>query len=65
MATALERWAQRWDGELDLLLGEGGLEVDRRLDRSRAKRSEEFLRSLSSTQGRSQRPSPTAAWFVS
>lgn len=45
--ATLEHWAQRWDGELDLVLGEARARVDDRLGRARAQRTEEFLRSLS------------------
>ena len=47
MTVVLDQWAQRWDGELDLVLGEAKVQVDDRLSRPRAKRTEEFLRALS------------------
>lgn len=46
MTITLENWAQRWDGELDLVLGEAKAHVDDRLGRVRALRTEDFLRSL-------------------
>ncbi len=46
MTATIDRWAQRWDGELDLVLGEAGTEIDERRARPRAKRTEEFLRSI-------------------
>lgn len=46
MTITLENWAQRWDGELDLVLGEAKAHVDDRLGRVRALRTEEFLRSI-------------------
>ena len=46
MTATLDQWAQRWDGELDLVLGEAGMQIDERLARPRAKRTEEFLRSI-------------------
>lgn len=46
MASAIDKWAQRWDGEIDLVLGEAKVQVDDRLGRPRAKRTEEFLRSI-------------------
>ena len=46
MTVTLDQWAQRWDGELDLVLGEAKVQVDDRLGRPRAKRTEEFLRSI-------------------
>ena len=46
MTITLEHWAQRWDGELDLVLGEAKAHVDDRLSRVRALRTEDFLRSL-------------------
>ncbi|MBX3314377.1 MAG: GTPase domain-containing protein [Actinobacteria bacterium] len=58
MSTTVERWGQRWDGELDLLLGEAGAHVDERLGRARARRTDEFLRSLSA---RSDAPEPPRA----
>lgn len=46
MTATLEHWAQRWDGELDLVLGEARAQVDDRRGRARAQRTDEFLRSL-------------------
>jgi hypothetical protein len=46
VADALGNWAQRWDGELDLVLGQARATVDDRLGRVRALRTDEFLRSL-------------------
>lgn len=46
MTATLEHWAQRWDGDLDLVLGEARAQVDDRLGRARAHRTDEFLRSL-------------------
>lgn len=46
MTVTLERWAQRWDGELDLVLGEAKAQVVDRLGRARAQRTDEFLGSL-------------------
>ncbi|MCC5953692.1 MAG: 50S ribosome-binding GTPase [Acidimicrobiia bacterium] len=46
MTAAIEHWAQRWDGEIDLVLGEANVRIDERLARPRAKRTEAFLRSL-------------------
>ena len=51
MTLALDQWAQRWDGELDLVLGEARVQIDDRLGRPRAKRTEEFLRSLNDRAG--------------
>jgi hypothetical protein len=47
MTVGLDQWAERWDGHLNLVLGEAKVQVDDRLSRPRAKRTEEFLRSLS------------------
>ncbi|WP_421119866.1 hypothetical protein ACE2AJ_00460 [Aquihabitans daechungensis] len=46
MTVTVEQWAQRWDGDLDLVLGEAKVQVDDRLGRPRARRTEAFLRSL-------------------
>jgi hypothetical protein len=46
MTVTLDRWAQRWDADLDLVLGEAVMQVDERLGRPRARRTEEFLRSI-------------------
>lgn len=46
LSSVLERWARRWDGEADLLLGEAEVDVDLRLTRPSAGRTTAFLRSL-------------------
>jgi hypothetical protein len=45
-AATIDQWLHRWNSELDLVLGEAKVQVDERLERPRARRTEEFLRSL-------------------
>ena len=63
MTVTLDRWSRRWDAELDLVLGEAKLQIDERMGRPRAKRTEEFLRSLTVGTGASGAP-PTNSRIV-
>ena len=60
MTVTLDHWAQRWDGELDLVLGEAGMQVDERLARPRAKRTEAFLRSITVGGATVETPEPNS-----
>lgn len=60
MAVTLDQWARRWDGELDLVLGEAGVQVDERLGRPRAKRTDEFLRSIAFGPTTTEAPQPNS-----
>lgn len=60
MTVTLDQWAQRWDGELDLVLGEAGMQIDERLARPRAKRTDEFLRSITSGPTTIEDPQPNS-----
>ena len=46
VAALVERWAARYDSEVDLFLGEAATQVDRRLDRPAAQHTATFLKSL-------------------
>lgn len=60
MAVTIDQWAQRWDGELDLVLGEAGIQVDERLGRPRARRTDEFLRSIAIGPTPTETPQPNS-----
>ncbi len=60
MNSTLDRWAQRWDGELDLVLGEANVQVDDRLGRPRAERTNQFLRSITAEPGSIAAPQPNS-----
>ena len=60
MTVTLDQWAQRWDGELDLVLGEAGMQIDERLGRPRARRTDEFLRSITVGPATVEAPQPNS-----
>lgn len=60
MTVTLNQWAQLWDGELDLVLGEAGMQIDERLARPRAKRTEDFLRSIMTGPTNPEVPQPNS-----
>jgi len=63
MTVAVDKWAQRWDGELDLALGEASMEVDDRVGRPRAERTEEFLRTITVGSAKIDAPEPNSRVF--
>ena len=46
VAALVEKWAARYDSEVELFLGEADAQVDRRLDRPAAQHTATFLKSL-------------------
>ena len=63
IALSVEKWAQRWESELDLALREADIEVDDRLGRPRAERTEEFLRSITVGPASIDAPEPNSRVF--
>jgi len=60
MTVTVDNWAQGWDGKLNLVLGEAGMQVDDRLGRRAAKRTEAFLWSITVKEGTIDAPEPNS-----
>ncbi|MCA9847124.1 MAG: GTPase domain-containing protein [Dehalococcoidia bacterium] len=60
LAATVEQWSRKWDGEIDLVLGEAAAQNDERLNRPRATRTDEFVRSLTTQPGRIDAESTTS-----